>query len=103
MKAQLKELASNDTFKALFSNLNKIGAICLSIPVTTASIERTFSQMKFIKTHLSYKFFEDTLNFAVFVDFTATSKINPRKSYYSIHKCNDSLVDPRNLIHDMYH
>ena len=25
-----------------------------------------------------------TINFAVFVDFTATSKINPRKSYYSI-------------------
>ena len=44
-----------------------------------------------------------TINLAVFMDFTATSKINPRKSYYSIHKCNDSLVDPRNLIHDMYH
>ena len=25
-----------------------------------------------------------TINFAVFVDFTATSKINPRKSYYNI-------------------
>ena len=25
-----------------------------------------------------------TINFAVFVDFTATSKINPQKSYYSI-------------------
>ena len=28
--------------------------------------------------------FSRTINFAVFVDFTATSKINPRKSYYSI-------------------
>ena len=25
-----------------------------------------------------------TINFAVFVDFTATSKINPPESYYSI-------------------
>ena len=25
-----------------------------------------------------------TINFTVFVDFTATSKINPQKSYYSI-------------------
>ena len=52
MKAQLKELASNETFKTLFPNLNKTGAICLSIPVTTASAERNFSQMKLIKTHL---------------------------------------------------
>ena len=28
--------------------------------------------------------FSRTINFAVFVDFTSTSKINPRKSYYSI-------------------
>ena len=52
MKAQLKELASNDMIKTLFPNLSKIGAICLSIPVTTASVERNFSQMKLIKTRL---------------------------------------------------
>ena len=52
MKAQLKELASNDMIKTLFSNLSKIGAVCLSIPVTTASVERSFSQMKLIKTRL---------------------------------------------------
>ena len=48
--------------------------------------------------------FSRTINFAVFVDFTATSKINPRKSYYSIqYKYNDNLVDPQNLIREMYH
>ena len=52
MKAQLKELASNDMIKTLFPNISKIGAICLSIPVTTASVERSFSQMKLIKTRL---------------------------------------------------
>ena len=52
MKTQLKELASNDMIKTLFPNLSKIGAICLSIPVTTASVERSFSQMKLIKTRL---------------------------------------------------
>ena len=46
---QLKELASNDTFKTLIPNLNKI---CLSIPVSTASVERNFSQIKLIKTRL---------------------------------------------------
>ena len=49
MKAQLKEISSNDMIKTLFP---KIGAICLSIPVTTASAERSFSQMKLIKTNL---------------------------------------------------
>ena len=52
MKAWLKELASNDMLKTLFPNLSKIGAMCLSIPVTTASVERSFSQMKLIKTCL---------------------------------------------------
>ena len=52
MKAQLKELASNDMIKTLFPNLSKIGAICLSIPVITASVQRSFSQMKLIKTRL---------------------------------------------------
>jgi len=32
--------------------LSKIGTICHSIPVTTASVERSFSQMKLIKTRL---------------------------------------------------
>ena len=44
MKAQLKELASNDMLKTLFPNLTKLGAICRSIPVTTALVE-SFSQM----------------------------------------------------------
>ena len=52
MKAQLKELASNDMLKTLFPNLSKIGPISLSIPVTTALIERSLSQMKLIKTRL---------------------------------------------------
>ena len=57
MKAQLKELASSDMHKSLFPNLGKIcsyvGEIYLSISVMTASVERSFSQMKLIKTCLS--------------------------------------------------
>ena len=47
MKAQLKELASNDTFKTLFPNVNKINPICPSIPTMTASVERSFSQIAY--------------------------------------------------------
>ena len=50
--SQLKELVSNDMLKAMFPNLNKIASIGLTIPVSTASVERSFSQMKMIKTRL---------------------------------------------------
>ena len=49
MTAQLKELAIND---ALLPNLHKLAVIFLSLPVATASVERSFSQMKMIKTRL---------------------------------------------------
>ena len=52
MKVQLKDLASDDMMKTMFPNLYTIASISLSIPVTTASGERSFSQMKLIKTHL---------------------------------------------------
>ena len=65
MKAQLKELASNDMIKTLFPNLSKIGAICLSIPVTTASVERSFSQMKLIKTRLRSSLNDKSLKIAL--------------------------------------
>ena len=47
--SQLKELVSNDMIKAMFPNLNKIASIGLTIPVSTASVERSFSQMKMIR------------------------------------------------------
>ena len=52
MKSQLKELVCNDMMRTLFPNLCKIATISLSIPVSTASVERSFSQMKLIKTRL---------------------------------------------------
>ena len=52
MKSQLKELVCNDMMRTLFPNLCKIYTISLSIPVSTASLERSFSQMKLIKTPL---------------------------------------------------
>jgi len=38
--------------KAMFPNLHKMASIGLTIPVSTASVERSFSQMKLIKTRL---------------------------------------------------
>ena len=45
---QLKELLTSDMLTALFSNLHKLATICLSIPISTASAEQSFSDMKLI-------------------------------------------------------
>ena len=50
MKLQLKELATNEMLETMFSTLNALAKICVSIPVGTASVERSFSEMKMIKT-----------------------------------------------------
>ena len=51
LKTQLQELATNDTL-ALLPNLHKLACCCLSFPIGTASVERSCSQMKLIKTRL---------------------------------------------------
>ena len=45
---QLKELLTNGMPTALFPNPNKLAIICLSIPISTASAERSFSDVKLI-------------------------------------------------------
>ena len=52
MKSQLNELRSTEMLKCTFLNLNTLAAIALSITVSIASIDRTFSQMKLIKMRL---------------------------------------------------
>ena len=42
--------------RTLFPNLCKIATINLSIPVSIASVERSFSQMKLIKTRIRSSF-----------------------------------------------
>ena len=52
IKSQLAELITNDMLVTMFPSLHKIASIGLTIPVSTASVERSFSQMKLIKTRL---------------------------------------------------
>ncbi len=61
MKTQLKELASNEMLETMFANLNTLSSICLSIPVGTASVERSFSQMKMIRTRLRNRIGQSSL------------------------------------------
>lgn len=57
----LKELATNSMLVEMFPHLSVLAKVSLSIPVGTASVERSFSQMKMIKTRLRNRLGEDNL------------------------------------------
>ena len=52
MMSQLTDMVLNDMLTTMFPNQHTIATISLSIPVATASVERSFSQVKLIKTRL---------------------------------------------------
>ena len=72
--------------------------------MTRLGKNRVFCEIQIIPENilLYSRKFSRTLNFAVFEDFTTALKINSSKSYYSIESF-DSLVDPQNLICEIYH
>ena len=50
--SQLTELSTDEMLRTIFPNISTLANICLTIPVSTASVERSFSQMKLIKTRI---------------------------------------------------
>lgn len=72
---QLKELITNDMLVTMFPNLCKIASIGLTIPVSTASVERSFSQMKLIKTRLRNSLSEGTLTQLVRIAIESPEKL----------------------------
>lgn len=60
--SQLKELSTSSMLETMFPYLSTLAKICLTIPVGTASVERSFSQMKMIKTRLRSRLGEVSLS-----------------------------------------
>ena len=63
MSSQLNNLLTNDMLKTMFPNLHTLANICMALPVGTASVERSFSQMKMIKTRLRNRLNEKSLSY----------------------------------------
>ena len=52
MNELLKELSTNSMLETMCLSLSTLAIVCLTIPVGTASVEHSFSEMKMIKTRL---------------------------------------------------
>ena len=61
----LSALLSSADIAAAFPNLAELAAVLIVLPVTTATVERTFSSMKLIKTRLRSRMGESTLEHAM--------------------------------------
>ena len=76
MKSQLKELVTNTMLVSMFPNLNTLANICLAIPVSTASVERGFSQMKLIKTRLRSRIGASSLSHLMKIAIESPEKLS---------------------------
>ena len=61
----LPRLLGNGEIYAAFPNLAKIAAILGVLPVTTTTVERSFSNMKLLKTRLRSRMSEETLDYYI--------------------------------------
>ena len=59
----------------MFLNLSALSNVCLSIPVATASVEQSFSQMKLIKTMLRNRIGEKSLSYLMKIAIESPAKL----------------------------
>ena len=76
MASQLHELVTNETLISMFPNLNTLASICLTITIGTASVERSFSQMKMIKTRLRSRLGEKSLSYLMKIAIESPEKLS---------------------------
>ena len=60
----------------MLPNLNTLASICLTIPIGTASVERSFSQMKMIKNRLRNRFGEKSLSHLMKIAIESPEKLS---------------------------
>ena len=76
MASQLHELVTNETLISMLPHLNTLESICLTIPIGTASVERSFSQMKMIKTRLRNRLGEKSLSHLMKIAIASPEKLS---------------------------
>ena len=61
--------------QAMFPNQNTLANICLTIPAATVSVERSFSQMKMIKTRLRNRMGEKSLSHLIKISLESPERL----------------------------
>ena len=76
MLSQLKYFITTDMLKTMFPHLNTLANVCMTIPVGTASVERSFSQMKMIKSHLRNHLSGKSLSYLMKITIELPNKLS---------------------------
>jgi hypothetical protein len=66
----------NSSLVASFPNLARLAAIAMVLPITTATVERSFSNMKLIKTRLRNRMGAATLDQTMRISIEGPEKIS---------------------------
>ena len=62
LESVIADLSSNAFAATVYPNMTAMGKICRVVPIHTADVERTFSQLKIIKTRVRNRMLEKTLD-----------------------------------------
>ena len=92
---QLKELTSHEMSVTMFPNLSTLANVCMTLPVSAASVERSFSQMKVIKTRLRNRMGESSPNHLVLIAIESPDKLNDNELDCIVNVWNEK---PRRIV-----
>ena len=73
-KATIEYLCTNVLAQQVYPRLSRFAKLCRVIPIHTASVERTFSQLKFIKTRIRNRMNERSLDALLRIAIEAPDK-----------------------------
>lgn len=76
MDSVLSNLITNDTTGAAYPNLVTLTSVALTLPVTTATVERSFSDMKLIKICLRNRLGEESLDQIMHISIEGPDTLN---------------------------
>jgi len=73
--SQLYDLSTNEMLKPMFPNLRTLVIFCISLIFGTASVERSFSKMKMIKSRLRNRLSEKSLSYLMKISIESAQKL----------------------------
>ena len=92
---QLKELTSHEMLVTMFLNLSSLAYICMTLSVLTASVKRSFSQMKMIKTRLRNRMEESSHNHLMLIAIESPNELTDNELDCIVNVWNEK---PRRIV-----